>query len=128
MDLLCFSCLTNVCLLCLCARLFICALWSPLQKGLTNWLSFLVSNCEFVTFTLVSWVRCGTCLYRFLIFAPLLTLYYCFKMVFSFHVKLITFATEVPVYKDLSFRHIHRLTCVSILSASAHTCIKCITA
>ena len=30
--------------------------------------------CEFVTFPLVSWVRCGTWLYRFLIFAPLLTL------------------------------------------------------
>ena len=27
----------------------------------------------FVTFPLVSWVRCGTWLYRFLIFAPLLT-------------------------------------------------------
>ena len=23
-------------------------------------LSFVVSNCEFVTFPLVSWVRCGT--------------------------------------------------------------------
>ena len=31
--------------------------------------------CEFVTFPLVSWVRCGTWLYRFLIFAPLLTFY-----------------------------------------------------
>ena len=31
--------------------------------------------CEFVTLPLVSWVRCGTRLYRFLIFAPLLTLY-----------------------------------------------------
>ena len=30
--------------------------------------------CEFVTFPLVSWVRCGTWLYRFLIFAPLLIL------------------------------------------------------
>ena len=30
--------------------------------------------CEFVTFPLVSWVRCGALLYRFLIFAPLLTL------------------------------------------------------
>ena len=29
--------------------------------------------CEFVTFPLVSWVRCGTWLYRFLIFTPLLT-------------------------------------------------------
>ena len=47
-------------LLCLCVRLFICALWSPAGKGLTSWLSFVVSNCEFVTFPLVSWVRCGT--------------------------------------------------------------------
>ena len=30
--------------------------------------------CEFVTFPLVSWVRCGTWLYRFLIFATLLLL------------------------------------------------------
>ena len=29
--------------------------------------------CEFVTFPLVSWVSCGIWLYRFLIFAPLLT-------------------------------------------------------
>ena len=43
-----------------CARLFICAFWSPAGKGLTSWLSFVVSNCEFVTFPLVSWVRCGT--------------------------------------------------------------------
>ena len=31
-----------------------------LGKGLTSWLSFVVSNCEFVPFPLVSWVRCGT--------------------------------------------------------------------
>ena len=41
-------------------RLLICALWSPAGKGLTSWLSFVVSSCEFVTFPLVSWVRCGT--------------------------------------------------------------------
>ena len=29
-------------------------------KGLTSRLSFVVSYCEFVTFPLVSWVRCGT--------------------------------------------------------------------
>ena len=40
--------------------LFICALWSPAGKGLTSWLSFVASNCEFVTFPLVSWVRCVT--------------------------------------------------------------------
>ena len=48
------------CLICPCVGLFICALWSPAGKGLTSWLSFVVSNCEFVTFPLVSWVRCGT--------------------------------------------------------------------
>ena len=42
-----------------CARLFIDALWSPVGKGLTFWLSFVMSNCEVVTFPLVSWVRCG---------------------------------------------------------------------
>ena len=58
--------------LCPCARLFICALWSPVGKGLTSFLSFVVSNCEFVTFPLVSCVSNGTWLYRILIFAPLL--------------------------------------------------------
>ena len=57
MDLLCFSVLR---LLCLCACLFICALRSPAGKGLTSWLPLMVSNCEFVTFPLVSWVGCGT--------------------------------------------------------------------
>ena len=45
---------------CLCAHLFICALCSPAGKGLTSWLSFVVSGCEFVPFPLISWVRCGT--------------------------------------------------------------------
>ena len=30
-----------------CARLFICALWSPAGKGLTSWLSFVVSSVSF---------------------------------------------------------------------------------
>ena len=54
MDLFSFS---LMCLLCLCARPF---LWSPAGNGLTSWLSFVVSGCEFITFPLVSWVRCGT--------------------------------------------------------------------
>ena len=41
MDLLCFC--SVLCLLCLCARLFICALWSPAGKGLTSLDSFVVS-------------------------------------------------------------------------------------
>ena len=63
-----------LCLICLCARLLICALCSPAWKGLTSWLSFVVTYCEFVTFPLVAWVRCGTWLDRFLIFTPTLTL------------------------------------------------------
>ena len=37
---------------CLCARLFICALWSPAGKGLTSWLSFVVST---VSLSLSHW-------------------------------------------------------------------------
>ena len=36
----------------LCARLFICALWSPAGKGLTSWLSFVVST---VSLSLSHW-------------------------------------------------------------------------
>ena len=57
-DLLCVF--SVVCLLCLCVRLFICALESPAGKGLTSWLSFVVYYCEFVTFPLLSLVRCAT--------------------------------------------------------------------
>ena len=39
MDLLCFC--SVLCLLCLCASIY--ALWSPAGKGLTSWLSFVVS-------------------------------------------------------------------------------------
>ena len=46
-------------LLCFRARLFIDALWSHAWKGLTSWLSFVMSYCEVVTFHLVSLVRCG---------------------------------------------------------------------
>ena len=46
-------------LLCFRARLFIDAMWSSAWIGLTSWLSFVMSNCELVTFPLVSWVRCG---------------------------------------------------------------------
>ena len=58
-------------------RLFICTLWSPAGKGLTSWLSFVVSNCEFVLFPFVSWVRCSTWLNLFLVFAPFLTMARC---------------------------------------------------
>ena len=56
LDHLCYFCLV---LLCFHARLFVDALWSPAGKGLTTWLSFVMSSCDVVTFPLVSWVRCG---------------------------------------------------------------------
>ena len=67
MDGVCYFCLV---LLCFHARLFVDAFWSPAGKGfvdafwspagkgLTSWLSFVMSNCDIVTFPLVSWVRC----------------------------------------------------------------------
>ena len=56
MDHLCYFCLV---LLCFHARLFGDTLWSAAGKGLTFWLLFVMSNCDVVTFPLVSWVRCG---------------------------------------------------------------------
>ena len=56
MDHLCNFCLVFV--LCLLARLFIVALWSPAGKGLSSWLSFVMFNYEVVTFPLVTCVRC----------------------------------------------------------------------
>ena len=47
------------CFLCLHARLFICALWSPAGEGLTSWLLFVMSYCEVGSFQLLSWVRFG---------------------------------------------------------------------
>ena len=46
MDHLCYLCLVFVML----SRLFIAALWSPAGKGLTSWLLFVMSYCDFVTF------------------------------------------------------------------------------
>ena len=55
MDHLCYFCLVFFMLSC---SLFIDALWSPTGKGLTSWLSFVMSYCVVVTFPLVSCVRC----------------------------------------------------------------------
>ena len=46
MDHLCYLCLVYVML----SRLFIAALWSPVGKGLTSWLLFVMLYCVFVTF------------------------------------------------------------------------------
>ena len=46
MDHLCYLCYVCVML----SQLYIAALWSPVGKGLTSWLSFVISNSVFVTF------------------------------------------------------------------------------
>ena len=56
------------------SRLFIAALWSPEVKGLSSWLLFVVFIVILLHSHLVSWDRCGTWLYRFLILAVYLTL------------------------------------------------------
>ena len=53
MDHLCYF---RLVLLCFHARLCFDALWSPAGIGLTSWLLFVMSNCDVVTFQLISWV------------------------------------------------------------------------
>ena len=43
----------------LCASVYMCFVVTCWERA-DSWLSFVVSNCEFVTFPLVSWVGCGT--------------------------------------------------------------------
>ena len=54
--------------------LFHAALWSPAGKGLTHWLFCVWCFLVFLSLShVVSWVRYGTWLYQFLIFAFFLT-------------------------------------------------------
>ena len=62
MDHFCYFCLV---LLCFCVRLLIYDLWLPAGQGLTSWLSSVMSNCDVVTFPLVS------CIDPFLTLQPL---------------------------------------------------------
>ena len=59
----------------------VCVMLLRLPCGLlTSWLSFVMFNCVFVTFPcgILSLVKCGTWLYRFLTFANFLT-FICIK-------------------------------------------------
>ena len=70
MDILCFC--SVLCLLCLCARLFICAVRSPVRKGLTSWLSYVVLT---VSLSLSHWYP-GSVWYLFVLISDLCTLTY----------------------------------------------------
>ena len=58
------------------SRLFIAFLWSPAGKGLIYWLLFVMLIVFLSLSHVVSWVKCGTWLYQFLIFATFLTFTY----------------------------------------------------
>ena len=72
MDHLCYICPVFAMLSCL----LIAALWSPEGKVLTSWLLFVMFIVSLLLSHLVSWDKCGTRLYRFLIHAVFLTLLY----------------------------------------------------
>ena len=73
-----FFCLVSV--VPLCASVYMCFVVTCWERADLLVLVCGLYNCDFVTSPLVAWVRCGTLLYRFLNFAPLLTLY-----IFSFY-------------------------------------------
>ena len=62
----------HLCFLCL-VFLMLSRLWSPAGKGLTSWLLLVMFIVFLLLSHVVSWVRCGFWLYRFLIFAVFLT-------------------------------------------------------
>ena len=65
--------------------LFIASILSPAGKGLTSWLPCMWCFLMFLSVPhVVSLVRCGTWLYRFLIFAFLLTLKFKFNCLCAF--------------------------------------------
>ena len=71
-DHLCYFCLVFV--MFSRASVYWCLYWCLVVTWWERaWLWFVIYNCEVVTFPLVSWVRCDTWLYRFLIFALFLT-------------------------------------------------------
>ena len=67
----CYLCFVFVMFSCL----FIAALWSPVGKGLTPWLSFVIFYCVFVTFPCGILGQVWYLIVSFLIFATFLTFY-----------------------------------------------------
>ena len=85
-------------------RLFIAALWSPEGKGLTSWLLFVMFIVILLLSHFVSWDRCGTWLYRFLIPAVFLT----YKMLFEPHI--LSFFPVIRLTNSIK----HELQCKSL--------------
>ena len=64
----------HLCFFLMLSCLFMAAVWSPAGKGLTCWLLLVMFIVVLLLSHVVSWVKCGTWLYRFLIFAIFLTM------------------------------------------------------
>ena len=62
-----------LCFLCFRVHSLLPSRWSPAWKGLTSWFLLVMFIVFLLLSHVVSWVRCGTWLYRFLIFAVFLT-------------------------------------------------------
>ena len=77
-----------------CARLFICALWSPAGKGLTSWLSFVVSS---VSLSLSHWYL-GQVWYLIVSIPDLCTITYFYKS------RLIRFARASSNVADFNIQ------------------------
>ena len=128
-DLLCFFCLVFV--MPLCASVYLCLVVSCLKKGWPLGSHLWCITMHLSTFPLVSWVRLGTWLYRFLIFALFLTL---MKISWLWGSKpfIILNSTKHTISKEWCFfwsctlfksHHLLAiLTCVSIFSLLASLC------
>ena len=83
-------------------RLFIAALWSPEGKGLTSWFFFVMFVVILLLSHLISWDRCGTWLYRFLILAVFLTF------------------SRLNNDKDIICGHVRKFVTLSIIFCAMH--------
>ena len=99
MDLLCFC--SVLCLLCLCARLFTCALWSPAVKVLTSWLSFVVST---VSLSLSHWYPGSGVWKGFSDETPCVHFSFCFLRLQFYFVNYVIVSCELPYYNSFGQR------------------------
>ena len=94
-----------------CARLFICAFWSPAGKGLTSWLSFVVSS---VSLSLSHWYP-GSCVVLDCIDSLSLHHYLLLLIVFTFYVNMLICLSCCVMFLSLAVMF------WSVFSAHSHT-------
>ena len=97
-------------------HLVIAAVWLPAGKGLTSCLLLVMFIVFLLLSRVVSWVRCGTSLYRFLIFAFFLTMKinrFAYKSTYMYNLKIpsavnyeYTFKVKLIQYYQLSITNL----------------------